>query len=247
MDKSYASLRAPFHPAAHPALHYTHHLARWADFLRLFFVGLTLDGRDLQREKALVERARHDPEAFGELYEQNYDRILNYVVRRTASVETAQDITAETFYKAYKNIGKFTWQEVPFQAWLYRIAQSEIGLWHRKRFSPSVSLSLLQEQGFDPAAEQDVEKEILAAEEELLRHQDFLIAQKQLDALPEKYREVLFLRFFAELSLQEIATVLEKPLGTIKSLLHRGLEKLLIMTTAAKSSATQSSNRHYKA
>jgi len=216
------------------------------DLLWLFFAGAKLSPEELEREKSLVEKARTDPDAFGVLYEQNYDRILNFVLRRTASVEIAQDITAETFFKALKGLDQYRWQNIPFQFWLYRIALNEIALWHRKNCRPSVSLNALSEQGFDPASEQDLEGEVLAAETELERHQDYLLAQKMLNQLPEKYREALFLRYFAELPLQEVATILDKPTGTVKSLIHRGLEKLEVLVTAAKLSATKMQNRHYK-
>jgi len=216
------------------------------DLLWLFFAGPKLSPEELEREKSLVEKARTDPDAFGVLYEQNYDRILNFVLRRTASVEIAQDITAETFFKALKGLGQYRWQNIPFQSWLYRIALNEIALWHRKNYRPSVSLTALREQGFDPASEQDLEGEVLAAERELERHQDYLLAQKMLSQLPERYREALFLRYFAELPLQEVATILDKPTGTVKSLLHRGLEKLEAMVTGAKLSATNKQNQHYK-
>jgi len=60
---------------------------------------------DLEREKELVERAKKDTEAFGELYEQYYSKIFSYVLRRTARIEIAQDVTSEVFFKALKNLG----------------------------------------------------------------------------------------------------------------------------------------------
>jgi len=62
---------------------------------------------DLEQEKELVERAKNDAEAFGELYDQYYSKIFGYVLRRTASIDIAQDITSEVFFKALKNLGQF--------------------------------------------------------------------------------------------------------------------------------------------
>ena len=81
---------------------------------------------NLEQEKELVERAKSDTGAFGELYDQYYSRILGYVLRRTASIEIAQDVTSEVFFKALKHLGQFHWRGVPFSAWLYRIACHEI-------------------------------------------------------------------------------------------------------------------------
>lgn len=215
------------------------------EWMILFLAGSRFSPHELQQEKDLVEQARHDPAAFGQLYENNYDRILNFVVRRTADVSLAQDITAETFLKAFKNLSQFTWQNVPFQAWLFRIALSEIAQWHRKKRYPAVSLHEMYEQGLEIASEQDVLEEVLNAEAEVLRHRDFLMLKEQMNQLPENYREVLFLRFFAEMPLQEISTVLDKPVGTVKSLLHRGLEKLRQKFTRDKDYATPSDKPHY--
>jgi len=216
------------------------------EWLILFLAEHRFSPHELQQEKVLVEQARHDPAAFGQLYENNYDRILNFVVRRTADVSLAQDITAETFLKAFKNLSQFTWQNVPFQAWLFRIALSEIAQWHRKKRYPAVSLNEMSEQGLEIAAEQDVLEEVLTAEAEILRHRDFLTLKEQMNQLPENYREVLFLRFFANMPLQEISTVLDKPVGTVKSLLHRGLEKLRQRFARDKDSATPSDKSHYR-
>ncbi|MBS3873983.1 MAG: RNA polymerase sigma factor [Firmicutes bacterium] len=225
-----------------PRLRRLQALCEWFVFL---LAGSRLSAEELEQERALVEQARTDPAAFGRLYEDNYDRILNFVVRRTADVELAQDITSETFLKAFKNLAQFTWQNVPFQAWLFRIALTEIAGWHRKKRYPAISLTEMYEQGFEPAGEQDIEAELLLAEAEVLRQRDFLLLQEQMHQLPENYREVLFLRFFAELPLQEIGTVLGKPTGTIKSLLHRGLEKLRQKFARDQKHATQSDERHY--
>jgi len=66
----------------------------------------------------------------------------------------------------------------------------------------------------------------LEAEEELKRYQDFLKVQEKISQLPIKYQEVITLRFFEKKKIKEISEILGKKEGTIKSLLHRGLEKL---------------------
>jgi RNA polymerase sigma-70 factor (ECF subfamily) len=180
-----------------------------------------------QIEKELVAKARHSPEAFGQLYEQNYPAILNYCIRRTGNVELAQDITAETFIKALKNIGRFKWHGIPFSAWLYRIASNELTGYFRKKSYKTVSLDYLQEsQGFEPASFHEPDDELITAEEELARHQKFLACRQEVSKLPLKYQEVIALRFFEEKSLKEIAEILGKREGTVKSLLHRGLKRL---------------------
>ncbi|MBS3899158.1 MAG: RNA polymerase sigma factor [Dethiobacter sp.] len=178
-------------------------------------------------EKDLVARAKHCPEAFGWLYDQNYSAILNYCIRRTGDVELAQDITAETFVKALKNIGRYEWRGSSFSAWLYRIAGNELTSYYRKGANKTVSLEYLREsQGFDPSSQAELEEELIAAEEQLARFQEFLSCRQKISQLPIKYQEVITLRFFACRSLKDIAEILGKPEGTTKSLLHRGLKKL---------------------
>jgi RNA polymerase sigma-70 factor (ECF subfamily) len=179
-------------------------------------------------EKELLVRARHCPEAFGWLYNQNYAAILNYCLRRTGDVELAQDITAETFVKALKNIGRFEWRgNGSFSAWLYRIAGNELASYFRKKTYKAISLEYLRvSQGFEPVASYELEAELIAAQEELTRHQEFLACRQQISQLPLKYQEAIALRFFAGKNLKEIAEIIGKPEGTVKSLLHRGLRKL---------------------
>jgi len=178
-----------------------------------------------EQEKELVERAKDDTSVFGELYEQYYTPIFGYILRRTASIEVAQDITSEVFIKALKNLKRFQWRDVPFSAWLYRIATHEIANHHREnnhRFLPL--LDEAADSAVDPAP--TAENEFIEAEAELERHKNFLVLQSGISKLPVKYQEVITLRFFENKSLKEIGAILGKREGTIKSLLHRGLGKL---------------------
>ena len=70
-------------------------------------------------EENLVKRAKKDPEAFGLIYDKYYQPIFGYILRRTANVALAEDLTAQTFLKALKSLWRFRWQNVPISAWLY--------------------------------------------------------------------------------------------------------------------------------
>lgn len=181
----------------------------------------------LQQEKALIEKARKDPESFGQIFDYYYNDILNYCLRRTEDVALAQDIASTVFFKAYKKLWQFKWQGVPFIAWLYRIANNEIKSHFRKSSAFHSSLDEMREEaGFEPSVIDDVEDEIIAAEEKLERHQQFLKVKEQMNLLDPKYQEVLQLRFFQKLKIDQIAQVLNKKPGTVKSLVSRGLSKL---------------------
>ena len=182
---------------------------------------------DLGEEKELVRQARKSPDAFAQLYDHYYPRIFGYVMRRTANIEVAQDITSETFLKALGKLWQFRWRNVSFSSWLYKIASNEINQYFRKaEYKKSISLEELQEQGFQLPSPYDPESELIEAQQELERHRDFLEIRAKIVQLPAKYQEVVALRFFEKKQIKEIAVILGKKEGTIKSLLHRALDKL---------------------
>ena len=183
---------------------------------------------DLTEEKELIERARKDPNAFGELYDQYYSRIFGYVLKRVANIEVAQDITSEVFFKALRNLWRFRWQNIPFSFWLYRVATNEVTDYFRRDKHRIFSL----EEISDPivASNPSVEAEILEAEEELKRHEDFLLLHQSISKLPIKYQEAITLRYFESKPIKEIAEILGRREGTIKSWLRRGLERLRDLT-----------------
>lgn len=191
-------------------------------------------GLGLDEEQRLVELVKKDITAFGPLFEHYYDEILNYTVRSTGNVEVARDITAETFFKALRNIHKYTWKRVPFSAWLYKIAAHEIAAYYRKGVYRVASLDDLQFKGFEPVSPYNLEEEVLAAEKTLQKHEDWLMCCKAVQKLPGKYQDVITLRFFAGKKISEISVILDKPEGTVKSLLHRGLKRLRIIFFAEK-------------
>lgn len=183
---------------------------------------------DLKEEKELVERAKKDKEAFGEIYDHYYSPIFNYSLKRTANVKVAQDVTSEVFFKALKNLWKFHWQSVSLSSWLYRIASNEINDYFRKN-KKYVSLEMMLESGdFDPAGSFDVHQECIDAQDKLEKHKDFLKAQKIISCLPDKYQEVLVLKYFEKMKIREISEIMGMSEGTVKSLLHRGLKKVRV-------------------
>ncbi len=181
---------------------------------------------DLNEEKELIKLAQKDPEVLAKVYGQYYPKIFSYVLKRTANLESAQDITSETFFKALKKLWQFRWRNISFSSWLYKIATNEINQYLRRGKYKSASLDELQELGFEPVSLRNPETEIIEAQEKLKQHQDFIVCQQKIGHLDIKYQEVITLRFFEQKQIKEISEILGKSDGTIKSLLHRGLEKL---------------------
>ncbi len=184
---------------------------------------------DLEEEKHLVEDAKCNSLAFGQLYDAYYPQISNYLLRRLPRAEVAQDITAEVFFKAMTKLHTFSWRQLSFSSWLYKIANNEIKMYYRKKERKFFSLEFLFNQdGFELPDSTDIEQDYIAAEEELSRNQEFKEIQKHLLELPLIYQEVLALRFFEDKSLEEISEITGKNLNTVKSLVARGKEQVRV-------------------
>jgi len=195
-----------------------------------FFLHYTYQGKehlflfvmDLKEEKKLIQRAKQDPEVFGQLYDRYYPQIFGYILKRVAHLEIAKDVTSETFFKALRKLWQFHWQNVPFSCWLYRIANNEIANYFRKNKIKTIPLENVPE----PISIYNLENEIIESEKELEKHQDFLILHEKITELSIKYQEVITLRFFEKKKIREIAQILDRKEGTIKSQIHRALKEL---------------------
>lgn len=189
----------------------------------------------LNAEQELVKKAKHDPAAFAELYDRYYPKILNYVVRRTANVSLAQDITSITFIKVLKKLQDYVPRDVPFSSWIYKIATNEIATYFRNKNNTWASLDRMMDQnGFEVADTYDVIGELEKAQEEVEKKEVYKKIYQQLITLDVKYQEVITLRFFEKKKIAEVALILGKPEGTVKSLLSRGITLLQSQAGATK-------------
>ena len=194
---------------------------------------------DSDGECRLIERAKTDPEAFGRLFETHYDRILTYTYRSTLDLAVAEELTSNTFFKALRGLPSYR-PKVPFAAWLYRIATNEVRMhWRsqRRRRTTAVdpgSLDQLERTYFEsPAVE--------AEEQRREKMRAYARLHELIALLPERYRSVILLRFFEGLSYEATAQVLRKRIGTVKSLVHRGLRRLRVIL---EQDATFRASRH---
>ncbi len=168
-------------------------------------------------ESQLVERAKSDPEAFGEIYERYVDRIYNYIYFRVGDQHEAEDLTARTFYRALDHIDRYVDRGLPFSAWLYRIAHNLVANWHRDRSRRKLisldGLLRIAAPGESPerAVEEQTERESLRA---------------AIRRLPADRQQLLILKFGERLSNAEIGQIMGKTEGAIKSLYHRTLAAL---------------------
>lgn len=178
-------------------------------------------------DKEIIALIRQDSKHFALLFDKYYPPIKKYILKRVLDYDTASDISAETFLKVFLNIEKFEWRNVPFSAWIYRIANNEINMYFRKKsYSPERFCEMIDYNRLDKSAFRMAEDEKENWERELKAHEEFTRVQKIISSLDEKYQEVLALRYFENKSVKEIAEILEKNEGTVKSLLSRGIDKI---------------------
>lgn len=178
-------------------------------------------------EEKLLQEIETDPQKFAEVYEAFYRNIFGYAFRRTTDYDAAKDIAAETFLKAYAGIGKFRWRNISILHWLYRIATNEINKYfNRRKYLPESIHRIHEEYGVDITDYANAETERIQLEEDLQRREDFVKVNDLIKKLDTKYQEVLALRFYEQKSIEEIAVILGKKTGTVKSLLSRGIDRL---------------------
>lgn len=183
-------------------------------------------------EEQLLKDIENDPQKFGEIYEAFYNKIFGYVFRRSTDYDIAKDITAETFLKAYSNIGKFKWRNISVLYWLYQIATNELNRYfNNRKYMPESLCRIQEEYGIDITDHSNAETESILLQENLEKHHEFKRINEQTKKLDTKYQDVISLRFFEQKSLKEIAIILNKKEGTVKSLLSRGIEKLRVNIT----------------
>jgi RNA polymerase sigma-70 factor (ECF subfamily) len=173
----------------------------------------------------LVEQARSDRQAFAELYDRFHDPVFNYILRRTANAELARDLTADTFLQVLRKLWTFRFRGVPFSAWLFRVASNQVNQFFRRNRNRRW-LPLDDGAGSDPRTAACLREEAREVERRLHLHADFLEIQGLISALGARYQEVICLRFFEDMKIDEIAEILGKSTGTVKSLLHRALKQL---------------------
>ncbi len=176
----------------------------------------------MDNELALIELVKKgDKKAYNTLVLKYQDRLVYSVYKFLKDFELAQDIAQEAFIKAYKNIEKFR-GDSQFYTWIYRIAintaKNVVSTKARKSeiYDNDTTDQLLSES----AATSENPENILQAEQ--LRSE----INKALQNLPEDIRVTLSLREFDGLSYEEIAKVLECPIGTVRSRIHKGREML---------------------
>lgn len=167
-----------------------------------------------QSDACVAEAAKSDPQAFGELYERYYGRVYSYAYHRLGDVADAEDVTALVFMKALESLPSYQSRGCSFAPWIFRIARNAvIDQYRRKRKQVTLDGVDHESRDGDPVGN------VLGRErrEELRRLVSHLSAEQ---------RDVVLMRYAADLTFAEIADVLNKNEAAVRMLLHRGLRKM---------------------
>lgn len=178
-------------------------------------------GDDLFDERALVEQARTDVDAFALLYRRYLPRVYAFAYRRSGSKSIAEDVTSATFERALRSIKDFEWRGTPFEAWLFRIAANELASHYRSaaradRERGQRALRSLHSATFDDAEALD----------RIDRHDDLTMLRIAMENLNPRYQRVLTLKYLSGLSDENAARAMGVNRSLFAVLAHRATRAL---------------------
>tara|TARA_B110000444_G_C18687228_1_gene522568 strand:+ start:360 stop:962 length:603 start_codon:yes stop_codon:yes gene_type:complete len=180
-----------------------------------------------ERDLALINRALDsgDPKAYNELMKLYRDPIYFMLYEKVGDQELAKDLTIEALGKAFKKLHMYT-PEYVFSTWLYTVARNNCIDYLRKHKLPTISIDKMMINEDGKRNTFDLISKGLNPEEKMEKKQRVAILRQIVEQLRPKYRDLVKLRYFKELSYEEISDTLKIPLGTVKAQLHRSREQL---------------------
>ena len=173
----------------------------------------------------LIDEAtrRNNESAYAELMDRYKKPVYHMILRMVRNVDDAEDLTIEAFAKAFRNLHKFK-KDFTFSTWLFRIATNNSIDFIRKKRLETFSLNTSYKDDNGESVNIDIEDKNPDPQEETIKSQKRELIQMFVTKLPAKYQRLVRLRYFQELSYDEIAQELDAPLGTVKAQLHRARE-----------------------
>lgn len=174
-----------------------------------------MDQKQIQIDLLVEQAQQGDQTAFGMIYDQLIDQIYRYIYFKTPSVEIAEDLTEDVFFKVWKNIKKYKKKGFPFSSWVFRIAHNEVVDFYRKNKEVLALDETWQDQKQENAPHELVEKQLIQKE-----------VQVALRGLPENQAQAVILRYINDFSNQEISQTMNKSETAVRILISRGLTKL---------------------
>lgn len=179
--------------------------------------------RDYKLVKKAVEES--DQKAYAELMKHYRDSLYFMMLKMTNNPQDADDLTIEAFGKAFKYLSQYT-PDYAFSTWLFKIASNNCIDFIRRKKKRTLSMndSFGQDDGHELA--DTIPSQTLDPEEKIIKKQKVRMMRDVVDKLKPHYRKLIEMRYFKELSYEEISKELDLPLGTIKAQLFRAREFL---------------------
>lgn len=177
---------------------------------------------DYQLVKAAIAG---EQQAYTTLLERYRTSVYNYLLKMVRNPDDAEDLTLEAFGKAFHKLSTYA-PHFAFSTWLFKIAQNNCIDHIRKKRLNFLSIDSPMEPQGDKDFTGSIRTHSRNPEEEIIRQQRLQMVRKMLTHLSTKYRLMIELRYYEELSYEEIATELDIPLGTVKAQLFRAKEML---------------------
>ena len=188
--------------------------------------GTNLSEKAVHDYKLVLQARDHgNQNAYAELMERYRDSIFFMVQKMINNREDADDITMESFGKAFSSLDKYN-SDYAFSTWLYRIAINNCIDFSRKKRIDIISIDNPNDDNEGNKKPQDYETDALDPEENYMKQQRVLMMQNVLSQINSKYRKLIEMRYLQELSYDEIAENLDMPLGTVKAQLFRAKDLL---------------------
>lgn len=174
-----------------------------------------------------------DARAFSKLLSKYRDPIYFKLLEMLNDQELAQELTIESFGKAFNNLSSYS-STYAFSTWLFSIAKNHCIDFLRKKKNRTVSLDDLIDQVDGNSLYIDIKDQKPTPDDYLIKKQRIQFLRNLVDQLDPKYRMLVRLRYFKELSYDEIAQELNLPIGTVKAQLHRSREYLFKLLSGKK-------------
>ncbi|CAN5753165.1 sigma-70 family RNA polymerase sigma factor [soil metagenome] len=178
---------------------------------------------DYRLVKKALELA--DQKAYAELMGRYRDSVYYMLLKMVNNKDDAEDLTVEAFGKAFKRLSQYT-PNFAFSTWLFRIATNNCIDFIRRKRKNTFSIDQPMEDDEGGEMVMDLRSDTLDPEQHIMKKQKIMMLRELVDKLKPRYRTLIEMRYFQELSYEEIATQLELPLGTVKAQLFRAREFL---------------------
>jgi RNA polymerase sigma-70 factor (ECF subfamily) len=188
-----------------------------------------------KKDYMLVQRALNDKDqrAYTELMGRYKDSVFYMLLKMVNNSDDAEDLTIETFGKAFKRLDQYT-PQFAFSTWLFKIASNHSIDFIRKKRIRAISI----DQGY---SNEDGEKYVIPVKEDSLDPEESMQKDERIqrmrdvvEKLKPRYKRLVELRYFEEKSYEEISEILELPLGTVKAQLFRARDFMFELMKTTK-------------